>query len=127
MFLLVILTTTFFKTTAGEKDAKGNPTWEWAGDGLVGLLLHNDLKAENAKLRARLDSETLTLAGEKPEALEPEQLETKRKELEAKLALNPRIQFWRNIDRLVMVGTFAFFSILVAIAWRRRRAEGRDQ
>jgi SNF family Na+-dependent transporter len=30
----------------------------------------------------------------------------------------------RSIDRLVMVGVFAFFAVLVAIAWRKRRLAG---
>jgi neurotransmitter:Na+ symporter, NSS family len=32
---------------------------------------------------------------------------------------------WKNVDRLVMVGVYAFFCILVSMAWRKRRAEGR--
>jgi hypothetical protein len=32
---------------------------------------------------------------------------------------------WRNIDRLVMVGVYVFFCVLVYRAWARRRNEGR--
>jgi NSS family neurotransmitter:Na+ symporter len=32
----------------------------------------------------------------------------------------------RAIDRLVMIGLFAFFGGLVWVAWNRRRAEGRE-
>jgi hypothetical protein len=35
------------------------------------------------------------------------------------------LRWLRAADRLVMVGTFAFFAVLVHIAWRRRTAEGR--
>jgi hypothetical protein len=34
------------------------------------------------------------------------------------------LPMWRNIDRLVMVGVYAFFCILVAKAWGKRKAEG---
>jgi SNF family Na+-dependent transporter len=31
-----------------------------------------------------------------------------------------QVRIWRTIDRLILVGTFVGFSILVAISWRRR-------
>jgi NSS family neurotransmitter:Na+ symporter len=34
------------------------------------------------------------------------------------------LPMWRNVDRVVMVAVYAFFSVLVFIAWRRRRTEG---
>ncbi len=32
----------------------------------------------------------------------------------------------RNVDRVVMLGAFAFLASLVGIAWSKRRKEGRD-
>lgn len=34
------------------------------------------------------------------------------------------LPFWRNVDRLVMVGAYAFFGVLVFIAWKKRAATG---
>ena len=31
---------------------------------------------------------------------------------------------WRNVDRLLMVGAYVFFSVLVFIAWKKRSAKG---
>jgi hypothetical protein len=36
------------------------------------------------------------------------------------------LRFWRLVDRLALVGSFAFFAILVSIAWKKRRATGTD-
>ncbi|MBS0201758.1 MAG: sodium-dependent transporter [Planctomycetes bacterium] len=36
-----------------------------------------------------------------------------------------RLPFVRNLDRLVMIGVYAFFTVLVWIAWRKRTSEGR--
>jgi len=48
-----------------------------------------------------------------------------RDELEVDLRLVRETRIVQLIDRLVMIGAFAFFAVLVAIAWKRRRAEGR--
>jgi SNF family Na+-dependent transporter len=42
-----------------------------------------------------------------------------------KNAFNERLKFVRNIDRLVMVGVFAGLAVMVNVAWRKRRREGR--
>lgn len=34
------------------------------------------------------------------------------------------LPMWRNIDRLVMIGVYAFFGVLVAKAWGKRKAKG---
>lgn len=79
--------------------------WEWAGDGMVGKLLHLDLDRRvaavqsNAELSEEKKAETLSFL---------EQLKTVR-----------------NIDRLVMVGVYVFLCVLVWVAWTRRTAEGR--
>jgi len=36
------------------------------------------------------------------------------------------LRFWRLVDRLALVGSFAFFAILVGVAWKKRRATGTD-
>jgi SNF family Na+-dependent transporter len=72
------------------------PAWEWAGDSMIGKLMHKDLPppAEDAP--------------------------PKEKEYHQKL------KNVRTADRLVLLGVFAFFAVLTRIAWSRRRAEGRD-
>jgi neurotransmitter:Na+ symporter, NSS family len=46
-FLIVILFTSIFKPAAGWEayltPGKAPPSWEWASDGMVGILLHKDL------------------------------------------------------------------------------------
>lgn len=42
-----------------------------------------------------------------------------------KQAFNEDLKLVRTIDRLVLVGVFLFFSVLVYFAWKRRAAEGR--
>jgi chromosome segregation ATPase len=40
-------------------------------------------------------------------------------------AFYSQLPMWRNIDRVVMIAVFGFFSALVWIAWKKRAAEGR--
>jgi NSS family neurotransmitter:Na+ symporter len=37
-----------------------------------------------------------------------------------KQRFNEQVRFWRTIDRLILVGTFVGFSLLVAVAWKKR-------
>ncbi|MGE3806923.1 MAG: sodium-dependent transporter [Gemmataceae bacterium] len=41
------------------------------------------------------------------------------------IAFNENLRTLRTVDRLVMVGMFLFFCLLVHTAWKRRHAEGR--
>lgn len=81
------------------------PPWAWSGNGMIGKLLHRDLADRRTSITANAQ-------------LTDEQ----RRE---SLAFVDQVQTWRNIDRLVMLGVYAFFAGLVAVAWSRRRAEGR--
>jgi SNF family Na+-dependent transporter len=78
----------------------GEPVeWDWAGDGMVGKLLHKDLHGRIAALDPAQHPETI------------------------------RFYEWlmvcRNIDRGIMVLVFVLLSLLVGHAWYRRRLEGR--
>ena len=70
------------------------PAWEWAGDGMIGKLMHNDLAP--------------------PADASPEDLR-----------FNSELKTVRNVDRLVMVGTYVVLAGMVAFAWRKRKREGR--
>jgi hypothetical protein len=113
VFLTLILAAYVFKPAAEwrpylEELTGGEPApaWRWAGDGLIGKLMHYDLddRAEAIRQNAQLSAE------KKAEGL----------------AFLERLKTTRNIDRLVMVGLFVLFAILVKIAWNRRRREGRN-
>jgi hypothetical protein len=80
------------------------PEWEWAGDGMIGKLLHRDIAARRAAVQ--------------------DNAELSAEEKQASLRFLDSLRTWRNIDRLVMVGIFTFLCVLVAIAWRRRATEG---
>jgi SNF family Na+-dependent transporter len=106
IFLILILVGSFFKPAAGWEayvkslgGGESAPAWEWAGDSIVGKIGHKDLDENIDKAKAKKDSDA-------------EQF-------------NTDLKLWRNIDRLVMVGVFAFFGVLVFMAWKRRREEGR--
>jgi SNF family Na+-dependent transporter len=90
------------------------PRWEWSSSGVIGQLLFKGLSAKESQIAAELE----TLADSPTSA-------KKRAELEIDLRLVGQTRIVQIIDRLVMIGAFVFFSVLVAIAWRRRRAEGR--
>lgn len=116
-FLLVILLAYTFQPKVGwdgyvQAMAQGKPlpSWEWSGDGMIGKLLLRDVtdaeQAEIAKIQA----------DNNPGSAEQSTKVT---------TYYSNLRLWRNIDRLVMVGMFAFFAVLVSIAWKRRAAEGR--
>jgi NSS family neurotransmitter:Na+ symporter len=122
VLLIVILASSFLEPAAGwdrylKQAASGKwseaPAWEWSEGSVVGQLLFKGLNAKEAKLAAELAA--LENAGA---------VADKRAELEIDLRLVRETRIVQLIDRLVMVGAFAFFAALVAIAWRRRRAEG---
>jgi len=66
-----------------------------------------------------LSDETLSPT-DKEEALR--KLEREREKIEA---FWNRLPAWRNLDRLVMLGVYGFFCLLVYAAWSRRMASGR--
>ena len=126
VLLLVILGSYIFQPAAGwdayvKHAAQGNlgaaPAWEWSPDGMIGQVLFKGLNDKEARLRA----EANTLAG-LPDAASA----AKQAELEIDLRLVRETRVVQFIDRLVMIVAFAFFAVLVSIAWRRRRAEGRE-
>jgi len=71
---------------------KAAPEWKWAGSGMIGKLMHNDIGE-----------------GDTPE----------------KKQFNLTLRLVHDIARVVLVGVFILFCILVALAWGKRRAEGR--
>jgi NSS family neurotransmitter:Na+ symporter len=123
------------------------PAWRFSPDSIIGKLTHADLTKARADLEAKIEamekrngaadqaekSKTgsgVHLTNVKPDenAMTGVELKASRdKELEAlraDLALNGQLPFWRNLDRIAMVVAFAFFSLLVRIAWKRRAAAG---
>jgi hypothetical protein len=89
------------------------PAWNWSGSGMIGKLLFKDLEQQGKELKDKLDSVT--------SPLEPEL----RQELQGQLDFLPKLRTLRNIDRLVMIGMFAFFCVLVRVAWNRRKISER--
>jgi NSS family neurotransmitter:Na+ symporter len=67
------------------------PPWEWAGDGMIGKILHNDIERPG------------------PDA-PPEQK-----------SFVQDLIWVRNLDRLAMIGAFVFLCILTGVGWRLRR------
>jgi hypothetical protein len=80
---------------------------------MIGQLLFKGLHSKEARLTSELASQGAALAADRRAALESE------------IRLVRQTRLVCLIDRLVLLASFAFFAILVAIAWRRRRAEGR--
>ena len=105
VFLLLILVGYVFQPKAGWEThlfgdaAKGGsrPAWEWSPDGMIGKLMMLDMPIPDPKV----DEKAFKFVND--------------------------VRFWRQIDRLALVGTFVFFSVLVSIAWKKRRAAGTDQ
>lgn len=102
-FLLVILLAATFKPAAGWdtyiKSALGSgtaPAWEWAGDSLIGRLLHKDIPIPTGA------------------DVEP-----------AKVEFTKNLQLTRDICRLVMVALFVGFGFVIKNAWDTRKREGR--
>jgi neurotransmitter:Na+ symporter, NSS family len=126
VLLLVILASYIFQPAAGwdsyiKSAATGKlseaPAWEWSPDGMIGQVLFKGLYAKEAAISTELES----LAG-----LTDEPSVAKRNKLEIDLRLVSQTRIVQLIDRLVLIAAFVLFSVLVAIAWRRRRAEGRE-
>ena len=82
----------YFRSAFGGPAA---PSWEWAGDGMIGKLLHRDLTPPPADA-----------------SQEAKDFYKNKKTL-------------KNADRLVMVGAYLFLAALVGRAWAKRKAEGR--
>jgi SNF family Na+-dependent transporter len=79
------------------------------------------------------DAKKLTLQAQKKELERAGALKAdeRAKEVQDLLALRQQAEayydglpMWRNIDRLLMVGVYAFFSVLVFIAWKKRATKG---
>ncbi len=104
-FLLVILAAYVFKPSPDwgpyvQARLRGESVaWDWADDGFIGKLMHKDL---DGRIR-KLNEDKALSAEERSEAVR----------------FNEQLKTWRNVDRLVMVGTFLFFSALVYVAWKR--------
>lgn len=88
------------------------PKWQWAADGMIGMLLNRDLADERESLEKQLLPTNPALTT---------QLEQSTR---AKLAFLPKLQTLRQIDRGAMVFAFLFFCGLVWYAWRKRAANG---
>jgi len=102
-FLLAILLAATFKPAAGWdtyiKSALSGvaaPAWEWAGDSLIGRVLHKDIPIP-------------TGADAAP----------------AKVEFTKNLQLTRDICRLVMVAVFVAFGFVIRNAWKTRQREGR--
>ncbi|MGI8980802.1 MAG: sodium-dependent transporter [Pirellulaceae bacterium] len=179
VFLIFILIGFVFLPKAGwnayvEAPLTGKPlpAWEWSGGGMIGKLLHVDVReTRQAKLVGMAESiadlkltvterkakvsgidkdivaaekdmsipefareaKALTLTTYRKQIEEEGQLsaaerDKKVAELEVTRAKAEKfydaLPTWRNVDRLLMIGVYAFFSILVARAWSSRKAEG---
>lgn len=120
VLLLVILASYVFQPAAGwdayvKHAAQGTwskaPAWEVSPDGMIGQLMFKGLNAKEQKLAAEL-----VALRDDPASSD------KRQELEVDVRLVRETRIVCLIDRLVMVGAFVCFSVLVAIAWRRRAA-----
>ncbi|WP_152051524.1 sodium-dependent transporter [Tautonia marina] len=99
-FIIVILLAAIFKPSVGWDgffgsigSGQGVPTWEWAGDSVIGKILHKDLVT--------------------PEDASPEVV-----------TYYENLRTVRTYDRIGLLAIFALFSILVAIAWRRKGKGG---
>jgi SNF family Na+-dependent transporter len=104
VLLVLILSASVFKPKQdwgpylkGIFSGEGSVAWQPAPDGLIGKLLHRDLQEKIDDPKASAESREF----------------------------NTSLKTVRNVDRLVLVGTFGFLAFLVHRAWARRRAEGR--
>jgi SNF family Na+-dependent transporter len=88
------------------------PEWQWAKDGMIGMLVHRDLAEEKVGYQRQLFAAGVTTQ--------------QQEEIQAKLDFLPKLQTLRQIDRGAMIFAFLFFCGLVFIAWRKRRASGTD-
>ena len=84
------------------------PSWAWAKDGMIGLLLYRDLAVEKNDLQEQLTTTAMS--------------DEERTKTRAKLEFLPKLQTLRQIDRGAMVFAFLFFCGLVWYAWRKRAA-----
>lgn len=84
------------------------PSWAWAKDGMIGLLLYRDLAVEKEGLQTLLTTTALT--------------DEAHKATRDKLDFLPKLQMLRQIDRGAMIFAFLFFCGLVWYAWRKRAA-----
>jgi NSS family neurotransmitter:Na+ symporter len=85
------------------------PSWAWAKDGMIGLLLYRDLAAEKLDLQEQLTTTAMS--------------DDDHKATRAKLDFLPKLQTLRQIDRGAMIFAFLFFCGLVWYAWRKRAAD----
>ena len=102
-FLGIILVAWVFKPASGwdkylfaAMGGDAAPAWEWAGDSMIGRLMHKDIPVPTGDV--------------KPEAIQ----------------FNSDLRVARNICRIVLVAVFVVFGLLIKKAWSIRKAQGRD-
>lgn len=123
IFLLAILAAYTFKPSPGWAEYfQGKTTeWRWAGDSFIGKVLHYDLDEEIEKARQDTATKVAALPAEKARPGNPER-DKLVTSLDETVLFKQQLKTVRNIDRLVMLGVFAFFSVLVYIAWQRNHS-----
>jgi len=118
-FLIVILSAYAFKPEEGwTKLFKGETTFAWSGDGMIGKILHKDIEAkiDVQKVAMQKAADMTDGAERQKEVAKAEQT----------IEFLGTLKTVRNIDRLVMLGVFGLLCLLIAMAWRKRRLEGRE-
>ncbi|MFO0820265.1 MAG: sodium-dependent transporter [Pirellulales bacterium] len=134
-FLIVILIGSFFQPQAGWDayikalaNGRETPAWEWSGSSIIGKLTHADIRESQQSKVAKLKpfEDRLAAVASNAENAEPltEAELDQIKLLEAELAIDERLPFWRNLDRIILVLVFLGFAALVSIAWKKRREAG---
>lgn len=112
VFLLIILLANMFQPTGGPKDPKtGERGWEAYVTGIAKGEALPAWEFSGDGMLGKILMKDIPINDTMPE-----------KEQSFKQSLRNV----RNVDRLVMVGTFLFFSAMVAFAWKKRAARKGD-
>jgi SNF family Na+-dependent transporter len=79
---------------------------------------------EAARLKQQTYRAKVAAAGELDDAKRDAEIDKLQKSRAEAEKFYDALPMWRNIDRLMMVGVYIFFSMLVKNAWAKRQAEG---
>ncbi len=82
---------------------------------------------EAARLKRQEYRAKVAAGGELDEAARDLAIEKLKQSRAAATKFYDALPWWRNIDRLLMVGVYVFFSLLVKNAWSKRQAESNRQ
>ena len=112
------------KLSAEDRDAKLK-TLDADLESLAADVSKAGFEREAARLKQQDYRKKVASGGELDDTKREAEIDKLQKSRAAAEKFYDALPTWRNIDRLLMVGVYVFFSVLVKRAWAKQKNEGR--